>query len=350
MGYSATNNGSAQSPDADIKWVTRVNITNNGRGIVYGNLNGPSTSEGGASSLTWSYRRLTLTNFNNISPRIAQVFTINFGSTGRHHTFLGLGGGTLYGNLKVNGDIYERGTKLVEKYLGKGAKAADSDQLNGQNSSYYLDYDNLKNRPSIPAAYVLPIATNTVLGGVKSATTGTTVNRDYNVQVKSDGTMKVNVPWTDTNTDTKVTSEANHYTPKADSSAQLSVDASGGAAAAWNSTSLVTGVNIQRDSKGHVTGVTVDSIKRPANPNTDTNTHYTARLYVGAQNTQASGATSNDGTYLKLFEDSTRRDQYKITGSGATTVTSDASGNITINTKIPYQFTYQNGYLVVQEL
>lgn len=45
-----------------------------------------------------------------------------------------------------------------------------------------------------------PIATATVLGGVKSKATGTTAGRDYNVQVNSDGTMKVNVPWTDTNT------------------------------------------------------------------------------------------------------------------------------------------------------
>ena len=44
------------------------------------------------------------------------------------------------------------------------------------------------------------IATATVLGGVKSSTTGTAANRDYNVQVNSDGTMKVNVPWTYINT------------------------------------------------------------------------------------------------------------------------------------------------------
>ena len=63
-------------------------------------------------------------------------------------------------------------------------------------------------------------------------------------------------------------SAANHYTPAADSSAQLSVDASSTTAATWDKTALVTGVNLQRDSKGHVTGVTVDSIKMPANPNT----------------------------------------------------------------------------------
>lgn len=46
--------------------------------------------------------------------------------------------------------------------------------------------------------YTLPIATASVLGGVKSSTTGTTSGRDYKVQVNSDGTMKVNVPWANT--------------------------------------------------------------------------------------------------------------------------------------------------------
>ena len=45
--------------------------------------------------------------------------------------------------------------------------------------------------------YSLPIAGSN-LGGVKSAATGTTAGRYYNVQINGDGTMKVNVPWTDT--------------------------------------------------------------------------------------------------------------------------------------------------------
>lgn len=90
----------------------------------------------------------------------------------------------------------------------------------------------------------------------------------YAVKVDKNGKLAVNVPWTDT--DTKVTSAANHYTPAADSSAALSANASSTTAATWNSTSLVTGVNLQRDAKGHVTGVTVNSIKMPANPNVTT--------------------------------------------------------------------------------
>lgn len=136
-----------------------------------------------------------------------------------------------------------------------------------------------------------------------------------------------NIVITATNTDTKVTSAANHYTPTADSSSALSVDASSTTAATWNSTSLVTGVNLQRDAKGHVTGVTVDSIKMPANPNSN----YTTHLYAGASGTAANSATSNGATYLKLYDNSTARESHLIKGTGATTVTSDASGNITIN-------------------
>lgn len=61
-------------------------------------------------------------------------------------------------------------------------------------------YNDLSNKPTIPPAYILPIASASALGGVKSATTGTASGRDYKVQINSDGTMKVNVPWTDTNT------------------------------------------------------------------------------------------------------------------------------------------------------
>ena len=44
------------------------------------------------------------------------------------------------------------------------------------------------------------IATSSTAGLVKSSTTGKTANRNYMVEVNPDGTMKVNVPWTDNNT------------------------------------------------------------------------------------------------------------------------------------------------------
>ena len=64
---------------------------------------------------------------------------------------------------------------------------------------------------------------------------------------------------------------------------------------------------------------------------TDSDTHYTTGLYVGATNAKSNAATTNGNTYLKLYDNDTKRAEFKITGSGATSVTSDASGNITIS-------------------
>ena len=164
-----------------------------------------------------------------------------------------------------------------------------------------------------------PITTSgTIKANLKSYTKNTAEigGRLYGVELDKNGKLAVNVPWTDTNTDTKVTSAANHYTPAADSSAQLSVDASSTTAATWNSTSLVTGVNLQRDAKGHVTGVSVDSIKMPANPNTDT--HYTNYLQIKGNGTEAVKFTQDADKTLNLKP-------------GNNVSISAASGEITIN-------------------
>ena len=141
----------------------------------------------------------------------------------------------------------------------------------------------------------------------------------YAVKVDKNGKLAVNVPWTDT--DTKVTSAANHYTPTADSSAALSANASSTTNATWNSTSLVTGVNLQRDAKGHVTGVTVNSIKMPANPNTDTG--VTSVSVAGTGN--AVTAASISGRALTLTKGTTF-----LTPQDKTTVSTTTNGGLKV--------------------
>lgn len=140
LGYSATNTGSASNPDSDIVWVTRINVTNNSQGLVYtNNFTGPSVSEGGTSSTSWSYIRITLTDWNNTTPRIAQIFSVNFGSAGMHNAFLSRSGGTVYGTITPYANnsyylgsstnkwagvyattFYENGTTLADKYAASG--------------------------------------------------------------------------------------------------------------------------------------------------------------------------------------------------------------------------------------
>lgn len=59
------------------------------------------------------------------------------------------------------------------------------------------------------------------------------------------------------------------------------------------------------------------------------NTHYTTRLYAGASETVANAAATNP--YLKVTDDNTYRNQIQFKGGGATTVSSDANGVITIS-------------------
>ena len=65
----------------------------------------------------------------------------------------------------------------------------------------------------------VPAATSEKIGGIKSQKTGTTSGKDYKVEVASDGTAKVNVPWTDTNTTyEKATTSADGLMSKEDKS------------------------------------------------------------------------------------------------------------------------------------
>lgn len=66
----------------------------------------------------------------------------------------------------------------------------------------------------------------------------------------------------------------------------------------------------------------------------DNDTHFTTGLYIGKADEKSNSATTNGNTYLKLFDNDTKRAQHLINGGGATMVTSNASGTIEIATPI----------------
>ena len=65
---------------------------------------------------------------------------------------------------------------------------------------------------------------------------------------------------------------------------------------------------------------------------TDTNTHYASNTIVASASTATSnGAAANGNVYLNHIENGGVRNAHKIVGGGATTVTSDTAGTITIS-------------------
>lgn len=60
----------------------------------------------------------------------------------------------------------------------------------------------------------------------------------------------------------------------------------------------------------------------------------TSCIYVGKASEKSNSATTNGNTYLKLFDNDIKRSQHLINGGGATTVTSNAGGTITVATPI----------------
>lgn len=134
-------------------------------------------------------------------------------------------------------------------------------------------------------------------------TIGTT-GKLYAVGVDANGQLAVSVPWTDTNT-------------------------TYGLVGANGTQGLVKNGSAVTSASGYTACPIIGGI--PYYKDTDTDTHYNTRMYVGTSNGNVNAATANGATYLMVLDNTTVRDRHLIKGTGATTVTSDVDGNITIN-------------------
>ena len=127
-----------------------------------------------------------------------------------------------------------------------------------------------------------------------------------------------------TDTNTKVTSADNHYTPSANSSSELTASLSGTAGSYAKDTeyTVLTGVKAQRDAKGHVTGITYTAQKIK-----DTNTTYESLknpYSLGFKvNSETSAFVSYDGSAAKTIT-------VKPSATAGAFIISDGTANKTI--------------------
>ena len=188
---------------------------------------------------------------------------------------------------------------------------------------------------TITSSGTISLPTTGVTAGKYGDTEGTSLGYGGTFKVPSytvDGygrltassTLTFTLPASD-NTDSKVTSVGNHYTPSKDDNSKLEADASSTTSASWGSTQLVTGVSIERDAKGHVTGLAVDSIKLPSNPNSNT------WRPVQVNGTQVlAGTTGTNALNLK---------------EGNNITLANSNGTVTISTKGVYTSTEIDGMI-----
>lgn len=83
------------------------------------------------------------------------------------------GGVKMKGDLTVEGSISEGGTALSSKYLGINAKAADSDKLDGNDSSYFINTSNIGSQYVAYASLAGGVAWANVTGKPSFATVAT---------------------------------------------------------------------------------------------------------------------------------------------------------------------------------
>lgn len=215
------------------------------------------------------------------------------------------------------GTLYTVGstqTSATSTWLGN-ASAIEA-LKSGTTIAYYLAQDST----STAVTLTLTLADGTNTGAKNVFFKGTTrLSNQFSsgslILMTYDGTAWHTLNYTDTNTDTKVTSVANHYLPSADASAKITVTASGGSDADWGTTQLLTGFEVQRDAAGHVTGVTPTSKKLPVPSTTDT------------QYTFADGTTL--GTFKVTPSTAGATTQTVSVGDVSTTVTQDENKLIT---------------------
>jgi len=211
-----------------------------------------------------------------------------------------------YGHITTAGEYTLTNVTSAEVAGVKVNNASTADyasNLIGAAATNYLQANDIKAGTGIlvsTAAGVTTVsadlATTTKYNGaaatVTAAQSTAVASRVYAVQPDKNGDLAVYIPWTDTNT--KVTSVGNHYTP---TSSETFSPAAGG-----TTTNISDGVinyiaGLQKDAAGHITGVVSSSIKA------DKNVNY----YTTASN-RTTAATSfqvsfnrNDGTNKYSF-------------------------------------------------
>ena len=222
-----------------------INITNSS--ILSSASSNWTGDPGGAGKIQYHSNRWYIVS-DSSSDRIVQFRRNNTNTSYIHNngTFIGNVTGNVSGN--VSGSSGSCTGNAATATTLANARTIAGTSFNGS-ANISISYNNLTNKPTIPSAYSLPLASSSTRGGVKIGYSES--GKNYPVELSSEK-MYVNVPWTDTDTNTVYThptSAGNKHVPTGGASGQFLKYSSSGTAT-WATPSYTT--------------------------NTDTNTTYSA--------------------------------------------------------------------------
>lgn len=201
-------------------------------------------------------------------------------------------------------------------------------------------YNDLSNKPTIPSQYVLPTASATVLGGVKvgsglgisSGVLSLATHTHTASQVSGLATVATSGSYNDLSNKPTIPSVPSLSGGAAATAGQyVSGVTVSGHAVTVTKASVPTSLpcpgtlTFTGGASGSYNGSGNVSVAIPVN----TDTHWTTGISAGASGNASNGATGNP--YVKVSDNGTYRAQIRFIGSGATAVSSDGSGNITIS-------------------
>lgn len=311
------------------------NLTGNVTGNVTGNLTGTAskaTADASGNTIASTYikglsisgKTITYTKGNGTTGTITTQDTT-------YGTATTSAAGLMSGNDKSKLDGIATGAEVNQNALAKitvgtttltaNAKQSTLTIANGTGISLALDTTNSK----LTISHANNVTAGTV--GTSSATSGNTLAVPY-VTYNAQG--HITGAGTHTHTVTGfLTSHANGFgkitysgcTIESSSANATLTLATSNIGAALDTTNKKLTLSLTKENVSNALGYT------PPTANTDT--HYTTGIIAGASGATANSAQTNP--YVAVKDNTTYRSQIRLVGGGATTVKSDASGNITIS-------------------
>lgn len=285
--------------NSETTWTNKSTITNNSIGqhkITFSHNDGKGFNKVRFTFSGWA----TSTIF-----RISCLGIVNYGSSGLRETFLPKDGGSVYGSITPYSNNSINLGNSSSKWSNVYATTFNGALSGNASTSTKATQDSAGQQINTTYIKGLSVSGKTITYTKGDNTTGTITTQDTNTTYSNATTSTAGLM---------------------SASDKSKLDAITASADAVSVTQKLT-------SGTEIGTVTINGTGTKLYAPTNTDTHYASKNVVGSTTATSNTTTAltNGNVYLNSVENGAVTSTHKISGSGATTVTTDASGNIVIS-------------------